>query len=249
MCTVALAHRLFPGHPLVLAANRDEQRARASRSWAREDGLLAPRDLVAGGTWIGLGVGGVVVAVTNRFGHVRDPVRRSRGLVVREALSAGSVAAAVAQVRALPPESVSPFHLLVADAEQARLVFHDGAALHERALSPGWTVITERSLGAASTTREARVQAALDALGTTSAPAPDALREVLRVHAPATAEHLEDRVGATCVHLDEHGYGTRSSSLLYLGPVGDELWHADGAPCVTPYAPLHTLVAEQLAER
>lgn len=253
MCTVALAHRLYPGLPLLLAANRDEQRARPSTSWRagsatpqvgeaieQDQGraVFAPRDRVAGGTWIGVNAHGLVAAITNRFGHARDPARRSRGLLVLDALSAPHVGEAVERLARIAPLTVSPFHLLIATATEAALVFHDGARIHTRPVAPGWTVITERSLGAASAEREARVHHALAALGEDDAPPPERLHALLGVHASGDA--LDERVAATCVHIDEIAYGTRSSSLLYLpdAPAEPRLFHAEGPPCVTPHADL-----------
>lgn len=249
MCTVALAHQLYPGLPILVAANRDEQRSRPSTSWRsgglaplvgeaidHDDGaaVFAPRDRVAGGTWIGLAPGGRIAAITNRFGHGRDPTRRSRGLLVLEALGAPDVDRAADAIAALAPESVSPFHLLIADAEHAALVFHDGERIERRAVAPGWTVITERSLGAAPADREARVRARLESFA--AAPTPAELHQLLGVHTTGTV--IDERVAATCVHLDEIGYGTRSSSLYYGDPSAPRLFHADGPPCVTVHADL-----------
>ena len=56
MCLVIFAYRKHPRYPLLLAANRDEFHARPTapaRFWEEQPGLLAGRDLEAGGTWMG----------------------------------------------------------------------------------------------------------------------------------------------------------------------------------------------------
>lgn len=82
MCLIVLAWR--PGHaqPLLLAANRDEFYERPSQplaEWPDVPGVIAGRDLQAGGTWLGVGPGGRFAALTN----IRDPGQaqgsRSRG--------------------------------------------------------------------------------------------------------------------------------------------------------------------------
>ena len=82
MCLIVLAWR--PGHaqPLLLAANRDEFYERPSQplaEWPDIPGVIAGRDLQAGGTWLGVGPGGRFAALTN----IRDPGQaqgnRSRG--------------------------------------------------------------------------------------------------------------------------------------------------------------------------
>ena len=82
MCLIVLAWR--PGHaqPLLLAANRDEFYERPSQplaEWPDVPGVIAGRDLQAGGTWLGVGPGRRFAALTN----IRDPGQaqgsRSRG--------------------------------------------------------------------------------------------------------------------------------------------------------------------------
>lgn len=96
MCLAVVALDAHPRYPLVLAANRDEYHARDCRpaEWGREPpfvGVLAGRDLVAGGTWLGVRRDGRWALVTN----VREPGRtnpsaRSRGELVPHVLNAGA---------------------------------------------------------------------------------------------------------------------------------------------------------------
>src|SRR5690606_2782678 len=82
MCLILFAWR--PGHtvPLVVAANRDEFYARPAlplAEWADAPGLLAGRDLEAGGTWLGLTRGGRFAALTNIRAPGKPLGRLSRG--------------------------------------------------------------------------------------------------------------------------------------------------------------------------
>jgi uncharacterized protein with NRDE domain len=93
MCIALIAHRVHPAYALVIAANRDELHARptAPATWWPE-GILAGRDLSAGGTWFGVRRSGRLALVTNyRDGRARDaspapPGQRSRGQLVVDAL-------------------------------------------------------------------------------------------------------------------------------------------------------------------
>ncbi|HLT35932.1 MAG TPA: NRDE family protein, partial [Enhygromyxa sp.] len=94
MCTIIAALQVWPGRPLVVAANRDEALDRPAidpRVWAPGEvaarRVLAPRDLRAGGTWLGVNDAGLFVGITNRRA-IPDPRRRSRGELVFEALGA-----------------------------------------------------------------------------------------------------------------------------------------------------------------
>jgi uncharacterized protein with NRDE domain len=90
MCLILFAHRVHPDFPLVVAANRDEWFERPSapaRFWADTPTLIAGRDLLQGGTWLGLSDSGRFAALTN----FRDPPAHradapSRGHLVRDYL-------------------------------------------------------------------------------------------------------------------------------------------------------------------
>lgn len=88
MCLIGL--KISTKGSLLIAANRDEyaDRPTAAMHWWSE-GILAGKDLKAGGTWLGVTKSGRFAAVTN----VRDPLikdnpvpRGSRGLLVKEFL-------------------------------------------------------------------------------------------------------------------------------------------------------------------
>jgi len=70
MCTVVLLSR--PGHdwPVLIGANRDEMADRPwdppARHWADRPEVVAGRDRLAGGSWLGLNDRGLVAGVLNR---------------------------------------------------------------------------------------------------------------------------------------------------------------------------------------
>lgn len=68
MCIVILAHQVHPRYPLVLIANRDERYLRPTRRmqvWDEPPGILAGRDLEAGGTWLGMDPQARLALLTN----------------------------------------------------------------------------------------------------------------------------------------------------------------------------------------
>lgn len=238
MCTLVVAISVWGSAPLVVAANRDEQLARPAappHAWARDDEptIFAPRDLLAGGTWLGVRGARSFVGITNRYsGRVSPPGPRSRGELVLDALGADSVEAAAEHIAALPPAMHNPFHLVIADRTAAHLVWNDGARHHHEVLPPGIHVVSERSRGAAPTERDALLLRRIDERGWSEEPGLDEWRALLSEHAASTLE-------GPCVHADDRGYGTRSSTVVRLAADGGiGFWHADGRPCVTPYVDL-----------
>lgn len=98
MCVVALALDAHPKWRIILAGNRDEFHARPSAPLARWEGadshIIAGRDLVSGGTWLGVSEQGRIAVVTNiRTGNPPDPAKASRGDLVIDYLRGRSVPA------------------------------------------------------------------------------------------------------------------------------------------------------------
>ena len=68
MCLIALAYKKHPNYPFLLSANRDEfynRPANFADYWKESPQLLAGRDCVAGGTWLGITTSGRFAAITN----------------------------------------------------------------------------------------------------------------------------------------------------------------------------------------
>jgi len=235
VCTHAVALQPGARWPLVAAANRDERLGRPAEGWALRDGAggarwAAPRDAHAGGTWIGVGPGGLLAAITNFHAGPGgpDPSRRSRGELVPLALEQPGLDAARAALARRPASLYNPFHLLVADRERAFLWWFDGEADGVAELGPGLHVVTERSpWGRCPRGQSVRARWPVE-------PGPARLRELLADHADP----------ATCIHLDPV-YGTRSAAVLRIAatPGHSELLAADGPPCTAPLEDRSALLA------
>ncbi len=122
MCLVLFAWRHHPTWALVLAGNRDEARARASAplgAWPADPSILGGRDLVSGGSWLGVAARGRFAAVTN----VRRPDEmgrtwpRSRGALVADFLGSELSAQRAAAVVEAEGEGFGGFNLLLGDGE------------------------------------------------------------------------------------------------------------------------------------
>src|SRR4030095_2656189 len=149
MCTLVLVVPP-PGGVLQVAANRDEFLARPAAPPMPWDAgrWFAPRDLQAGGTWLGVNAGGGFVGVTNRTSGPRDLSRRSRGLLVLEALESRDAASLHRRASALEPAAYNGFHLAYADGTFAGVTWSDGTTLRQERLGAGVHVLTEQSFGA-----------------------------------------------------------------------------------------------------
>lgn len=147
MCTVLLLLRPGTPWPLLVAANRDERLDRAfeppGRYWPGAPGVLAGRDVLGGGSWLGVNDDGVVATIVNgmdRLGPLAG--KTSRGELVLRALGERDAHAAARSVAALDPRRYRGFTLLVADRGAAYAVVSDERSVHADALAPGHHMIT-----------------------------------------------------------------------------------------------------------
>ena len=233
MCTLIVLHRSVPGSRLVVAANRDEFLGRPAEppclGETATQWFVAPRDLLAGGSWLGVNAAGLFVGITNRPSPQPDPSRRSRGLVVLDALAAKSAEDAASGASEIPRGAHNAFNLLLADRDRAfAVVYDEGPTVRE--IGPGVHVICNADPNARDVPKVGRLLArAESAAGGPPEQVLQSLAAVCRGHEGGSPRE------AACIHAGR--YGTRSSALLRLGEEGTEgeLWFADGPPCETPY--------------
>ena len=121
MCIIFLAYRQHPQYPLILLANRDEFYARPAapaQIWEDASQILAGRDLLFGGTWLGVTKTGKFAAVTN----YRDPnaarASRSRGELVKDFLLSRKTPPAFLESIESKSHEYSGFNLLVGEINQ-----------------------------------------------------------------------------------------------------------------------------------
>lgn len=199
--------------------------------------MLAPIDERAGGTWLGLNDTGVFAALTNRPTAAADPQRRSRGLVVADALACASATRAAEAALALPAGAYNPFNLFVADKEHAFAIVYEEKP-RVRVLEPGVHVIGNADPNDLGVPKIARIasRAGRIAAGPESE-ALDALAALCRGH-----EGGERALDHTCIHAGD--YGTRSSTLLRRGARREEdvFRFANRAPCSAAYEDLTPLL-------
>jgi uncharacterized protein with NRDE domain len=252
MCLLAVAFRVHPEAPLVIAANRDERLARPAEPVQllrpATPGILGGRDALAGGTWLAANEHGVWAGLTNRPSAAgRDPSRRSRGelplIIVEHRRVEEGVAAFEQRVRS---SEYNPCWLMAGDREA---LFYIVVAREEKSeitqLSPGTHVLENRPLDATSAKGE-MISRALGplarwpvaglvnqlqaVLGSHELPARDVPHDAGEDAGPRPPE-----INAACVHLPD--YGTRSAAVIIMPPAPDgvpRFHYADGPPCTAP---------------
>lgn len=230
MCTLVILRR--PDHvwPVLIAANRDEMLDRPwkapGRHWPDRAEVVAGRDELAGGAWLGVNMTGVAAAILNRHGTLGPaPGHRSRGELVLEALDHPDAAQAAKAFAALDSKAYRPFNMVIADNRDAVLVRSLGSAGFKiLPIPPGLSMITAHELNDESS---ARIRFHRPRFAAAPVPDPDrgdwSAWETLLAshdHEPDAGPH-----GALTIVTSEEngrrtGYGTSSSSLIALAAPG-----------------------------
>ncbi|MBG6077931.1 NRDE family protein [Polaromonas sp. CG_9.11] len=245
MCLIAFAIGASPGCPLVIASNRDEFLDRPTLPldrWQTACGqeIISGRDLRAGGTWLGITPAGRVAFLTN----VREPKAElaalSRGdLVIRWLESHGDTASFGALLEK-DSQRYGGFNLVLGDVQKNTWTWMTNrpvaplSGLHSKTLVPGVYGLSNAALDApwpkslalknalmASLQKKAQSNSQDDswqgllwtALGN-RAPAP--------FHSSPTtglSHAMEVALSSVFVDSPEHGYGTRSSTVLVASKV------------------------------
>ncbi|MEO1244796.1 MAG: NRDE family protein [Pseudomonadota bacterium] len=227
MCLVLIAYRQLPETPLLVAANRDEFHARPTAAlhwWPDTPGILAGRDLEAGGTWLGMSRNGRFACVTN----YRDAVPpgtglRSRGELITRFLEAQATPREF--LANLDGERYAGFNLFVADGQT--LAYGNNQGAEPRELRNGIYALANASLDVPwHKTRIARTS--LQNLVAAGAADSGRLFEVLgdRQTAPAGAAAKEHPQSTRAEALSapfivQPDYGTRSSTTVLVTANGD----------------------------
>ena len=241
MCLIAFALDAHPRHALVLAANRDEAFARPAAplaAWDDVPGVVAGRDLAAGGTWLGVRDDGRWAALTN----VRDPshprpATRSRGHLVTDFLRADDSPQGFAEAVYASREQYDGFNLVVGQGATARVVsthadriwrLEQGVyGLSNDILDTPWPKVSRARSGLRKAIQSDPVRFDdLFALLDDRDVAPDE-------RLPDTGVGIELERVLSPVRIVTEGYGTRVSTALVINQSGlirvaERTWNPDG---------------------
>jgi hypothetical protein len=198
---------------------------------------LAPRDLQAGGTWLGVKPGGLFVALTNRRDGNFEPDRRSRGWLCDAALYQPDCDALQRWLEVeLAARPYNSFNLFFADRRQARVASWNGS-LEVAVLAPGVHVLSnEHGLDAVRLPE-------LEGLDWRGASIPELQSELVSILGSHRAR--DARGWSVCKHGER--YGTVCSSLAAIPDAGPgRLDWAPGPPCRTAFEPFVLAAGESV---
>ncbi len=232
MCLILFAYHVHPHYPLIVAANRDEFFNRPSQTahfWDDASNLLAGRDLVAQGTWMGITQQGRFAAITNfREGDVNPNKRGSRGDLTRDFLTGTTSGEDYLDQVNRQADRYNGFNLLVGTPDQLGYLSHQGHKITD--LPPGvyglsnalldtpWPKVQKGKSGLASLLATSITTDKLFDLLADRRTAPDHLL-------PSTGVTIERERMLSARFISSPDYGTRTSTLLLVGHEHDVSFH------------------------
>ncbi|GAY23011.1 NRDE family protein [Sphingobium fuliginis] len=233
MCIMAMAWDAHPRWRLILIGNRDELHARPAAPlarWEQADHLIAGRDLLSGGTWLGVSEQGRAAIVTNLRGYGGpDPDRASRGALVTDLLSGDETA---------PLGDFNPFNLILIDRDRA-LFLTNRPHLLRTELTPGLYGLSNGTLDAPWPKTLALKSALLDWL-VAGAEDPLTLFGALRAEslphagiAPDAPSDIPAEAMISPIFIRNPVYGTRCSTIVAVdargqGVISERRFDPDG---------------------
>ena len=251
MCTLAIYFQATRDYPVVIAANRDEfldRPATDPTTLCESPHVIGGKDLKASGTWLGISEHGIVAGLLNRRAEDGgNPRARSRGLLCLDALRFRNPAEAAEFVGGQRGSDYNPFNLLMVSREQAFVAYNRGAAIEVVELKPGLHLLSNLNVDDFECPKISASYGKFERLGANAEFQRDPIGQRAALGA-LLADHntqLDSRIGpaaggksnALCLHVE--GYGTRSSSMIFMRAATPEISHffAPGPPCQTAYAP------------
>jgi uncharacterized protein with NRDE domain len=245
VCLIVCAWKVPDRGRLVLVGHRDEFHARAALAmdWWAAPRLLGGRDLVAGGTWLGVAAGGRFGVVTNRRGAPSPEGPPSRGTLIPRFLGQDAPAAEFLRALAAEAHRYAGFSLLLGD-ERELWYLSNGDAGGPRRLEPGIYGLSNGTLESdwpkVRRSRERLTERLARPLG----PAEELLDLLADRTPPPDADLPDTGIGIELERLLSppfivgERYGTRAATAVVLGADGHgeavERSHGpDGAPTGT----------------
>lgn len=216
MCVLAFAWNAHPRWRLVMIGNRDELHARAAAPlarWSDRPEILAGRDLVASGTWLGVSDQGRFAVITNVANPEGPrPDAASRGALVSDALTGIDVSKD-------DLAAYNRFNLITADAKAARFMTNHPES-GSRRLEPGIYGVSNGALDEAWPKTE-RIKTMLDSWLKADSGDSETLLRALRADdspqvEPARARHSP-------IFIRNPVYGTRCSTVVAISETGEGL--------------------------
>ncbi len=232
MCTILFSYEQRENEPLILLANRDEFYDRPTipaGTWEDEPGILAGRDLVGGGTWLGVTTEGRIAAVTNYRDANQTSGTRSRGELVANYLRSNSAPLDYMNEIAGSADDYSGFNLLTGlfTPDATEMYYFSNRREGILRLEPGLYGVSNHLLDT-PWQKTVRGKSGLSRILSNEGVNKGAFFELLADHSLAPDAELPDTgIGyekekvLSAIFIETPIYGTRSSTVVIIDREGN----------------------------
>ncbi|WP_422123827.1 NRDE family protein [Planococcus sp. X10-3] len=223
MCLILFQYREHQKYKLIVAANRDEfygRPAEEAHFWEDQPNILAGRDLLQMGTWLGVTKNGRFAALTN----YRDPSLPEAGKISRGALVRDYLAADFAPedfLKTIDPDHYTGFSVLLGDFN--KLFYYSNLQQDIIEITPGTHGLSNHLLNTPWPKVVKGKNRLKDYLEGANEVDPDALFELLQdseqaadPHLPVSGVGLEFERILSPMFIKTPEYGTRSATVLLV---------------------------------
>lgn len=226
MCLILLAYKTHPKYKLILAANRDEFYDRPTapaKFWTDAPEILAGRDLVQGGTWLGITKNGRFATVTNYRNPQQTQGKFSRGALVSDFLRGNETVLEYLEKVQTESANYTGFNLLIGDFKADEFAYFSNRGGMIKSLESGIYGLSNAFLDT-HWQKVIRGKENLKNTISTEEISADSLLEILQDRTIASDENLpetgvgveKERILSPCF-IETPIYGTRSSNIVLIG--------------------------------
>lgn len=229
MCLTAFAFKTDPDYPLVIIANRDEFYNRPTKDahrWNSKTGIIAGKDLMAGGIWTGINQYGKIALLTNyRDPSLHKESQISRGNIPLDFLKSHLGTQTFLEKLEGDQNQYNGYNLIAGDS--TRLFYTSNMETGYRALSPGFYGLSNHLLDSPWPKTERVKNAMQNHLRYCDQLSIDTLLDILKDRKKAADEDLPEtgipvewERELSSVFIQSETYGTRASTIILVNKEG-----------------------------
>ena len=256
-CTLIALYKIFEEYPIIIAANRDEDKNRGGKEPQRIDTfkidgieistggkVVAPLDGKKGGTWTGFNdKDGLVVGVTNLISGDSGEGYTSRGKLVSSSLAMGNAEVVRGYINSEVSErKYKNFNLFFADRTSAFVAYYENGSLSSKEIGEGVHVLTHGEIDNKDDAKIANTLKLIEGSGikNNGLSIEDTIKKLIDI----CGYHNEfEPQKSICIHSD---YGTLSSTIIAVHKqlMKSIIRHSNGNPCSHEYKDYSHLIAQ-----
>ena len=149
MCTLFIHRSKNSDWPILIANNRDEYLTRTFKppGYHWNNSIFAGKDILEGGSWLGLNENGLCAAILNRASNkLKDKNLNSRGKIIIDILKKSDAKSALQYIKSQFAKNTRFFNLFISDYKNAFWIKYDQNEFKSFVVPYGFSIIDNYDL-------------------------------------------------------------------------------------------------------